>query len=863
MLLTCAHLRRLDGTEINEASFEASTADADEDGLDDELEGQIGLDPTKQDSDEDGWSDLAELINGTDPQDENDYPRGISEDAPSPPAGKSGERLKVIELLLARRQQSGNPAVQEGATFSLRYYYPPGHGLNLAGEITRNDLSAGSYLIMWKHKTQRAGPASVQRYVVTIRRDDGTILRSWQTPKPVGSDWSHVGLPFNVRTEDAGRRLTLEVRPENNFLGYDLGRLTVVKAGVEADADRDGIIVIDEQPSPTRPLRHWINDDDDEGDCQERGDIPGQPEARADHARPGIDGTRDLVDFMPVNLNIAELISNLSPADGFRYYLSHPEDAIQVVTTSLTPASVGAIHRNPQLKVFGASGDADWRAAETMKPDTAGRIELPRHFIESSAAAGHGVVLIEGTKSSRAPLRLIVAKDDDVVTEITLPLSLSAVETMYRHVNLCAAAREYDGRSALPQGNGRATHDGEPAGLPDAETSERWVLFIHGYNVPADGARGWHAETFKRLRATGTNCRFVGLTWHGDTGLDYHKAVFHAFQTGERLPAALGFLDQSRTTLIAHSLGNIVACEAVQVGFSPASYYLLNAALPIEAIAGEASRGEQAWHMTEALWRPYARRLFSAEWAKLHRPGSPRAGYAWANCFSRVRLLGIAVNCYSSGEDVTNCPTGLTTASVLDALWSERAVDYGVWKTQELLKGVGWSRSLGALAMSRAQGGWGFHPAWRGRFIAVGPSQRGGGHYERLDPRSAERITDVQLLKTPFFRPFEERHLHGQASELTSPLAETSKFKYDLLARAIPALSYAAGGAPLPDINGNGRSGNLDLEAQGRRPDGVWPEEGHDGPSLRGRWLHSDFKNMALPFVYPLYNTIVARDSLR
>ncbi|MEY3292592.1 MAG: hypothetical protein RJB12_363, partial [Pseudomonadota bacterium] len=28
-------------------------------------------------------------------------------------------------------------------------------------------------------------------------------------------------------------------------------------------------------------------------------------------------------------------------------------------------------------------------------------------------------------------------------------------------------------------------------------------------------------------------------------------------------------------------------------------------------------------------------------------------------------------------------------------------------------------------------------------------------------------------------------------------------------------------------------------------------------------WLHSDFKNMALPFVYPLYNTIVARDSLR
>ena len=46
-------------------------------------------------------------------------------------------------------------------------------------------------------------------------------------------------------------------------------------------------------------------------------------------------------------------------------------------------------------------------------------------------------------------------------------------------------------------------------------------------------------------------------------------------------------VQQGRTTLVAHSLGNIVACQGVQAGFTPAHFYLLNAALPLEAIAGE------------------------------------------------------------------------------------------------------------------------------------------------------------------------------------------------------------------------------------------------------------------------------------
>jgi hypothetical protein len=31
----------------------------------------------------------------------------------------------------------------------------------------------------------------------------------------------------------------------------------------------------------------------------------------------------------------------------------------------------------------------------------------------------------------------------------------------------------------------------------------------------------------------------------------------------------------------------------------------------------------------------------------------------------------------------------------------------------------------------------------------------------------------------------------------------------------------------------------------------------------QGRWLHSDFKNVALPYVYPLFLTMINRGELR
>ena len=51
------------------------------------------------------------------------------------------------------------------------------------------------------------------------------------------------------------------------------------------------------------------------------------------------------------------------------------------------------------------------------------------------------------------------------------------------------------------------------------------------------------------------------------------------------------------------------------------------------------------------------------------------------------------------------------------------------------------------------------------------------------------------------------------------------------------------------------------MEADGRTQS-QWPTEGHFGPDV-GHWLHSDFKNVALPYVYQMYQAMIEKGSLQ
>ncbi|MGH8019022.1 MAG: hypothetical protein ACREIA_12155 [Opitutaceae bacterium] len=380
---------------------------------------------------------------------------------------------------------------------------------------------------------------------------------------------------------------------------------------------------------------------------------------------------------------------------------------------------------------------------------------------------------------------------------------------------------------------------------------------MHGYNVDGQEARGWQAEIFKRLHALGSKARFVGVTWHGATGLDYHKAVFHAFQTGDALANALSFTNGADATVAAHSLGNMVVSHAIQNGgFIPTRYYMINAATPIEAYALDDVGGNEPAEMTELAWRNYEQRLHVANWHTLFAESDNRSTLTWKSRFISVRTRTELYNFFSEEEDVVEDASDKSSASLVATLLQQGFnVTTGAWKAQELLKGVDWTTSGASLFMIRGQAGWGFNADWNIIEDPSGPPGHGNPPISRRrSPQETLSILDEELKTTPFFYNFLDSELTS-SDAVASAKAGEAMVKYDLLARAIPAMSNAVAANNMPSFTANR---NFDMSVQGKAiGNGPFPT-GEGGP-----WRHGDFKVVALPYVYPMYEEMITLGGLK
>lgn len=285
--------------------------------------------------------------------------------------------------------------------------------------------------------------------------------------------------------------------------------------------------------------------------------------------------------------------------------LKHEDGALNFVPTKLARAEALAYQMQDKGAVFGLNLDKPAGQAGTRRITAAG-VELPAPFLAGIKEQDGGVILVEGRAATDKPLVLSVEKPDGtVIAELQLELKISPVEQMFHYLNLrhLAPGGEIAEAKRGPQW-GTSLLSPAPDDPFASIANRKNLVILHGYNVDAQKARGWQAEVFKRLHVLGSKARFVGVTWHGATGLDYHRAVFHAFQTGDALAGALGFTGSADLTVAAHSLGNMVVSHAIQSGgFAPARYYMINAATPLEAYTlGDVGAGQPA-NMTEQAWR--------------------------------------------------------------------------------------------------------------------------------------------------------------------------------------------------------------------------------------------------------------------
>jgi hypothetical protein len=606
-----------------------------------------------------------------------------------------------------------------------------------------------------------------------------------------------------------------------------------------------------------RPFRFWVNDDEDSGEAGDSGerDVDGtygfryvqEPRGglekrrylRSNSQSTGyVDGGRDLVDFFPVSLDIQQVLAVFPPDARTKYKLKHAEGALNFTYTDLARDKANDYLERVLDSGFGLDASQAARNATTWQI-TAEGVELSPEFLKKEGFSAGGVILVECRSATDKPLVLVVEKDGVVIVELSAVLKICAVEEMYRHADLTGLAKEYDGGSIAPPQPPKPTNMGQPTGLPDSETIDKYFVFVHGYNVNAYHARGWNAEVFKRLYALGSRARFIGVTWNGDTRLDYHKAVFHAFQAGDGLRAALGLPAGADVTVAAHSLGNMLVSHAIQSGgFHPKNYFMINAAVPLEAydpsVLEQKGPGSAYEVMTEDSWKGKDPRSFASNWHGLFdSEEDSRAKLTWKGLFNEVKSKSRVINFYSPGEDVVENPRS-SSSKIIEDMIRNWDTSKGAWGHQEMIKGGG---ALGGLAFSRVQGGW---RLWDTSDVLASTSES-------------------ELRKSPRFFPFIEGDLFSEDVATGSNRAAELRVAYDVLARGIPAMSYGAAANEISAMAQN--DGNFNMELDGRNF-GLWPTEGHGEEFRAGRWIHSDFKNVALPYVCKMYQSMITKGDL-
>jgi hypothetical protein len=436
--------------------------------------------------------------------------------------------------------------------------------------------------------------------------------------------------------------------------------------------------------------------------------------------------------------------------------------------------------------------------------------------------------------------------------------------------------------------------------FPDSLSNDKWLVFVHGYNVSGQEARGWESEMFKRFYWSHNKARFVGVSWFGDPYggdddklADYHWAVMNAFATAPKLAEKISALAGSKT-IVAHSLGcGVVASAISDSGLNVDHFCMVDAALAMEAFKGDMppdlhNLAITPWVDTDGSATPnYPTPLWASEWYSLFPATDHRSSLTWRNRFAKA--VPVIHNFYSSTEEVLASYVGTPPDSILSILWNNRDMIQGryAWEVQEKTKGrklslnwyIGFHHHLRA---GSDYGGWGFnifdgyltsYPTW---YVALNcncsrrvktPAEIGAVTQDLLDGSRYNPLFDngwgaydvdnaagiyVNNDTTYFTGPTWITGLYTTSGGDT--IAADPANRAQLLAQAIPALTLPAGANSTSAFV---KVKNFNMPAQFADAK-HWPSaRGIDLPSSMPKWLHSDMNDVAYPYVHKLFDQII------
>ena len=866
-----------DGAEVA-AGLSPHYIDTDRDGLPDDWELSYGLDPLSTngvngaagDLDEDGLSNLGEYLNGTDPSDtdgdtdddgvsdatevqQGSDPANASDGGILPEStqyreldfningdyaawemkieglGPDDTRVRKISMGVPNAANTTTLKVRKGNAYRLTMRW-----LNCDGH---DDLLGPWYC--WQAKIDALPQTQSYQSYTNIRLSGNEVVvgNGWITDHADGLLTAHV----DESTRDGlGNPLPGNVAGGLSATLYVLGDPVLV-----FDYDRDGSITDAEAEiarDGTKTFRFWVNDDLDSGDICTGADYNSDsPFALGRNCLDSVvNGRRDLEDFTPVWIDMRGVFPPGAPQtvrNAVRWELQ--ANCVNAVWTSYSRDEAGSFHKLDRRKCGYYFSDY---AYEANVVDLVDGVVLPSPFLDLMASSpDKGVFLIEGRGTiSGMTLRAQGGPFGSPALQTSANLSISSVMDMFRW--LCLRSVAGDART-------RGNSLGIPQNRPDSECDGRHYFFVHGFNVNPDEAVSTGVEMFKRLWQSGLDSMFTVVDWYGDEeqmdGLlsnwifdgtaspDYYANVLHAFQTAGALASETAQLPGTNRVFIAHSLGNILTSAAIKDhALDYSRYYMLNAAVSMEAYDAL----EYAETMVDSDWANVTNAYRAANWHGLFGADDFRSSLSWKGRFSGITN---AVNCYSDTENVVgNIDT------------NKSLVGQTVWVIQELLKGSSLLHGLNAWPWFdvECEGGWGVNS-----YYALNPT-----YYLDGFKTNVNSLVREDVITHPLFTPF---RAESDAMHSTNRFAVAdADYRYTLRARflgdAIPAESFAAGANRIGDEN-NQVMGNISLMDDCMANEDKWPvdrrDENDDNVLL---WHHSDWKNLAYPFVYRLFDKI-------
>ena len=564
-----------------------------------------------------------------------------------------------------------------------------------------------------------------------------------------------------------------------------------------------------------------------------------------------VNGRNDLINFLPVAVDVSPFASHWDPNTVY-YRLETYSPSLRKAKLAFADIDRTQIG-NAQL---GTDDDIDGNSltnAPVFKLESG--TNLPPAFV-SHSQSGRSTLFMEFpdiAKHQDLCLNIYSKSDNALLFSSSIRLHIGNVADMLGWLNLRNAAGGSDGvptRLATPD-------------WPTDEHEPGYVVFVHGYNMAEDAETPpWAKNVFKKLWWSGLDRGFVAVQWRGNEGQiyvpgkgfatpDYYANVVNAFRTASALKNAMDDDDLAGPKwFLAHSLGNVLMCAAIQDYQMPYErYFMLDAAVAMEAL--DPVRGitqESHDNMTPQAWTNYADRVRATHWYDLFPDGDGRRLLTWKGRFCNVTNI---VNFYSTQEEVVNNGNGLEQPLF---------VRNYVWYNQETRKGE-WPSLM---TSHENEGGWAFN----GRYDTVTNEWLGGNlgweeHVYHKPPAEANVIPPEELRQYPFFKSFDNSGIYTSSNGQI--VASNYLYRADLLAYAIPAESFAVGANPLPWLNAYtntvtqevmpSRNFNMADISDGQSD---LPANHATDPEKRFRdWQHSTFVQRPYKRVHQLYDEII------